>query len=93
MHDTTADQMKLITIDVFKCVKCRACAQVCPMGIIEISAEGYPAPDDDAYRLCINCGYCVDVCAHYALSHKVRARTPDSGAAIKRFEELRKRRK
>jgi ferredoxin len=63
------------------------------MGIIEMSAEGFPVPGDHAYQLCINCGYCVDICIHGALGHLVRTRAADSGAAIKRYEELRKRKK
>lgn len=63
------------------------------MGVIEISADGFPAPKSCAYRLCINCGYCVDVCVYGALSHRVRKRSADSSAAIKRYEVLQKRKK
>lgn len=63
------------------------------MGVIEISAEGFPEPKSCAYRLCINCGYCVDVCAFGALNHRVRKRSSDSEAALKRYEVLKKRKK
>lgn len=86
--------VKLISIDTTKCVKCKACAEVCPMGIIEISSNGFPEPKSSAYRLCINCGYCVDVCAFDALNHKVRKRSAGStAAALKRYQALRKKRK
>lgn len=64
------------------------------MGIIEISSNGFPEPRSCAYRLCINCGYCVDVCAFDALNHQVRKRSTDStAAALKRYQTLRKKRK
>jgi len=61
------------------------------MGVIEISANGYPEPISGAYRLCINCGYCVDICIFDALNHRIRKRSSDSGAAIKRYEALKKK--
>lgn len=85
--------MKLLFPDTKKCVKCRACAEVCPMAVIEIAENGFPEPKSSAYRLCINCGYCVDVCALGALTHRVRKRASDSGAALKRYEVLQKKRK
>lgn len=63
------------------------------MKVIGIGGEGYPEPESYAYRLCINCGYCVDVCVFDALKHKVRKRSTDSaGAAMKRYEVIRKKR-
>lgn len=85
--------VKLISIDTAKCVKCGACAEVCPMKVIDIAADGIPEPKSSAYRLCINCGYCVDVCAFAALSHRVRKPSSDSDAALKRYEALQKRKK
>lgn len=63
------------------------------MGVIALSADGFPEPKSSAYRLCINCGYCVDICVYGALSHRVRKRSSDSGAAIKRYEVLQKKKK
>lgn len=63
------------------------------MKVIAIDDDGYPAPKRFAFRLCINCGYCVDVCVPNALRHKVRKHSSDSGAARKRYEVLRKVRK
>ncbi len=83
--------MKLITADREKCARCGACAEVCPMGVIQIDEEGFPEPGGNAYRLCINCGYCVDVCRHGALRHRVRKSSGDFAAAQKRYEALKKR--
>ena len=61
------------------------------MKVIGISASGFPEPKSYAYRLCINCGYCV---VFDALHHKVRKqRSSDPGAAIRRYEEMKKKRK
>lgn len=58
------------------------------MRVIGISADGFPDAKVDAYKLCINCGYCVDVCVFDALNHRVRKRSSDSGAALRRYERL-----
>ena len=63
------------------------------MRVIEMSQKGFPEPKRYAYRLCINCGYCVDICFSGALSHRVRKRSSDSGAAMKRYEVLKKKRR
>ena len=64
------------------------------MKVIGISASGFPEPKSYAYHLCINCGYCVDICVFDALHHKVRKqRSSDPGAAIRRYEEMKKKRK
>lgn len=62
------------------------------MGVIGIAPDGFPEPKSFAYRLCINCGYCVDICVFDALRHRVRKRSSDSGAAMKRYEVLQKKR-
>ena len=52
--------MELISPNKETCVKCRACMEICPMRVIEQDEEGYPKPIHDAFKICINCGYCVD---------------------------------
>ncbi|MEE0691718.1 MAG: 4Fe-4S binding protein [Lachnospiraceae bacterium] len=79
----------LIDPDKSKCVKCRACAEICPMGVIDLSEEGYPVPIEDAFKLCINCGYCVDICDFAALNHAVRKRNTTTAAAKKRLQRKR----
>ncbi|MCL7415497.1 MAG: 4Fe-4S binding protein [ANME-2 cluster archaeon] len=39
--------------------------RLCPTGAISQSAGGYPSVDPDS---CIECGQCVDVCPHQAIS-------------------------
>lgn len=60
--------MSLFTIDRDKCMKDFICAAECPMGIIATKKGRNPEPIDGAEKLCINCGHCVAVCPHSALS-------------------------
>ncbi len=63
--------MSLFTVDQEKCKRDGICMAECPMGIIEMKDEtSVPTPTDDADGLCINCGHCVAVCPHEALSLK-----------------------
>lgn len=61
--------MPLFTVDLNKCRQEGACADECPARIIELTGENnVPRPVEDAGKLCINCGHCVAVCPHGALS-------------------------
>lgn len=82
---------KLIVADKGKCTRCKACHIVCPMKVINLDEDGFPVPDEKAYKLCINCGYCVDVCAFGALWHRVRKHGRTSRAALRRLEALKRR--
>ncbi len=63
--------MGLFTIDSSKCKRDGICADECPFGLIEIrDKESFPAPVKGAAELCINCGHCVAVCPHGAISLK-----------------------
>lgn len=58
-----------IVVDHEKCQKDGLCALDCPIGIITMDGpEGFPAPAADFDDLCINCGHCVAVCPHEAMS-------------------------
>lgn len=81
--DIVVKTVELISADKEKCVKCNACVSICPMRVIEIGAEGYPQAIGKAFLTCINCGYCVDVCAPGALRHKVRKRSVNAAAALR----------
>jgi nitroreductase/NAD-dependent dihydropyrimidine dehydrogenase PreA subunit len=61
--------MPLFSVDENKCKRDGICAIECPVGII-LPPEGdaTPEPTPDADELCINCGHCVAVCPHGALS-------------------------
>jgi nitroreductase/NAD-dependent dihydropyrimidine dehydrogenase PreA subunit len=60
--------MNLFTVDKKKCKKDGRCAFVCPVGIIAMDAQGFPEPVEAAEERCIDCGHCVAVCPHAALS-------------------------
>lgn len=81
---------QLVQSDKTKCVRCRACAEICPMGVIDLDPMGYPIPvKNDSFKLCINCGYCVDICDFEALTHAVRRRNTTTTAAKKRLQRKR----
>lgn len=64
------------------------------MGVIGITEEGHPEPKRGAYRTCINCGYCMDICVFDALHHQVRKyRASDPSAAMKRYRVAQERKK
>lgn len=84
--------MSLINTDKSKCVRCKRCVEVCPLEVLALDDEGFPISKSVAFQRCINCGYCVDICALHALNHKVRKSSHSSKAAMKRYENLKKRR-
>lgn len=61
--------MTQINVDQHKCKFDGICSAVCPMGIIELR-DGSTVPKLIAglEDLCINCGHCVAICPHGALS-------------------------
>jgi nitroreductase/NAD-dependent dihydropyrimidine dehydrogenase PreA subunit len=62
--------MSLITIDQTKCRKDGLCAKECPMAIIrQWNKESLPEFIPGGEMICIQCGHCVAVCPHGALSH------------------------
>ena len=66
--------MALFTVDPKKCKRDGLCVAECPGLLIEIiGEEGFPTPIAEAETLCINCGHCVSVCPHGALSLKTMA--------------------
>lgn len=61
--------MSLFTVDQEKCKKDGICAAECPVGIVKFENDGtVPFPADNADALCVNCGHCVAVCPHGAMS-------------------------
>lgn len=62
--------MSLLHIDREKCKRDGICIESCPLGIIEFQAKGaYPTLMREGAELCIQCGHCVAVCPHQAMSH------------------------
>jgi nitroreductase/NAD-dependent dihydropyrimidine dehydrogenase PreA subunit len=63
--------MALFTVDESLCDRGAHCVENCPRLIIEMADErSVPAAVVDADDLCIDCGHCVAVCPHDALSHR-----------------------
>lgn len=60
--------MSLFTVDRNKCKKDGICAAVCPLRIITMGEDGFPAMPAGAS--CINCGHCVSVCPQGAAALK-----------------------
>ena len=56
-----------LLVNKAKCRRDGLCAADCPLGIISLHDEGYPAfaPGKDSF--CISCGHCVAICPHAAL--------------------------
>lgn len=62
--------MPLLTINQDTCNQDGICSKVCPTGLIEFGADGYPQPIAEADALCIRCGHCVTVCPTSILEHQ-----------------------
>ena len=48
------------------CVKCGACAEVCPLGIISEGEDKYVIDADQ----CVSCGTCAAECPNEAISEE-----------------------
>ncbi len=63
--------MTLLTIDEEKCKRDGLCVRECPfMLITQPDPKSVPFTNQGADKLCLNCGHCVAVCPHGALSHR-----------------------
>ncbi len=62
--------MGLLMIDESKCKKDGLCAGECPMAIIRMEEGAIPVLVDGGDMICNDCGHCVAVCPHGALSHE-----------------------
>ncbi len=62
--------MDLLQVNKNKCDQEGICVAACPLRLIEIAEDGYPAPVLGAEETCIRCGHCVAVCPKGALSHR-----------------------
>ncbi|MBU1044521.1 MAG: nitroreductase family protein [Candidatus Omnitrophica bacterium] len=61
--------MSLIHVNKQKCKADGICTKVCPIEILKMDdAQGVPVAIENAEEMCINCGHCVSVCPHGALS-------------------------
>ena len=62
------DAMGLLKIDASKCKRDGFCVRECPAVIIRMPKEAYPEIIPGS--VCLECGHCVAVCPHGALSHQ-----------------------
>lgn len=61
--------MSLFMIDQEKCKRDGMCMKDCPAQVIVMAdKKSFPTPIEDAEEFCINCGHCVAVCPHSALT-------------------------
>lgn len=66
--------MSLFTVDRDRCKRDGVCVSECPARIIEMKNEdSFPALVPGGDVICINCGHCVAVCPHGALSLETMA--------------------
>jgi len=64
--------MTIFSVDQEKCKKDGICVAECPLSVIEMEdKDEFPSPVDGAESLCVNCGHCVAVCPHGAISLKM----------------------
>jgi nitroreductase/NAD-dependent dihydropyrimidine dehydrogenase PreA subunit len=61
--------MKLLEIDESKCKKDGFCIRDCATAIIQFGGSGFPEIASSAAANCLECGHCVAICPHGALSH------------------------
>ncbi|RJR36033.1 MAG: ferridoxin [Desulfobacteraceae bacterium] len=62
--------MGLFTVDQTKCKKDGICVGECPMAILKLSDnDGFPAMISIGEQICNDCGHCVAVCPHGAITH------------------------
>ncbi|MBR0171641.1 MAG: 4Fe-4S dicluster domain-containing protein [Lachnospiraceae bacterium] len=70
------------------------CAEVCPVQVIDFDRDGFPEGGGYAYKLCINCGYCVNICPVDALKHERRGHSAvNHQAAVQRYNAMKKRKR
>ena len=62
--------MGLLIIDAAKCKRDGFCVRDCPTTIIRLPEKGVPEIIPGGEAACLECGHCVAVCPHDALSHE-----------------------
>jgi ferredoxin len=66
--------LSIFTVDPDKCKRDGICVSECPVQIIELKDQGsLPELVPGGAELCINCGHCVAVCPHGAMSLQTMA--------------------
>ncbi len=73
--------MNLISVDTDKCKGDGMCVESCPSGYLTLGSDGWPMSVPGF--ACIECGHCVAVCPHEALSHALLPREEFEAAPAK----------
>lgn len=60
----------LFRIEKDTCNRDGRCKEVCPVGVIDLLADGSPNPSADAEEVCIRCGHCLAVCPTGSFYHR-----------------------
>ncbi len=62
--------MSLLKIDKNRCKRDAFCVRDCAAAIIQLPEKGFPEIIPGGDSTCLECGHCVAVCPHGALSHE-----------------------
>jgi nitroreductase/NAD-dependent dihydropyrimidine dehydrogenase PreA subunit len=62
--------MALLIVNKNKCRRDGLCAEECPGMLIQVPEGGFPEIKPGMEGACIECGHCIAVCPHGALSHE-----------------------
>lgn len=77
----------MISFNKEKCIKCGLCAADCVTGVIEMAADGFPAPADE--KSCLHCQHCFAVCPRGAVVYNgVEAEESDNIGEIPATQAL-----
>jgi len=74
--------MQLLEVDASRCTRDGLCVAVCPCRVLESDADGRPVAA--VPELCNDCGHCLAVCPHGALTH-ARLATGGISANVRTF--------
>lgn len=78
--------MKLFAINQEQCTQCGICTKVCPVGVLNLGANGV---EELSPQACIACGHCVAVCPTAAIDNQ---KTPQANqVSIETFPVLDKK--
>lgn len=76
----------IIAVDHARCRKDYACVDVCPRRLIREGEDGFPQATRAMDANCIECGHCLAVCPHAALT--LNGVAPEACASIGRHRPL-----
>ena len=63
--------MNMLYVDQTSCQQCGICVEICPLSVISLNAEAFPATTDESKSRCVQCGHCEAICSTGALKHKL----------------------